>query len=108
MVSGEPSNKKAKLDVELENEMNDKESVNGKGYIDVEGKVLTLDRIIQNIEKTKEEMHKKLYPKYRLKAKKLVKKARKFTIDLNLNMNVTNESNYFGEHDINIIIVMVE
>ena len=44
--------------------------------------------MIENVNKTKEEIRKKLVPRYRVKARKLVNKAKKFTIDLNLNMKV--------------------
>ena len=52
------------------------------------GEGLSFDQMIENVNKTKEEIRKKLVPKYRLKAKRLLQRAKKVTIDLNLNMKL--------------------
>ena len=84
MVSGGECSKQVKTDID-----SDEGSVaEEKGYRDVDGQTLTIDKMIANVQKTKEEIRKRLMPRYKVKARKLVNKAKKFTIDLNLNMNV--------------------
>ena len=84
-VSGETSSNVTKVELET-----DKSVYVGKELpkVDVEGNVLSFDQMIENVNKTKMEIRKKLYPKSRLKAKRILNKAKKFTIDLNLNMKV--------------------
>ena len=45
-------------------------------------------KMLENVKKTKEEIRKKLSKKTNLKAHWLLNQAKKFTIDLNLNMKV--------------------
>ena len=87
MVSGETSPKKVK--VEVENDV----VKEGKNLpkVDVDGNVLSFEQMIENVKKTQMEIRKKLYPKSRLKAKKILNKAKKLTIDLNLNMKVNKQ-----------------
>ena len=73
--------KKIKLD-------EDSECEDGK-FVDCDNEYLSYAKMVENVNKTKQEIQKKLYPKSWLKAKKLLNKAKKFTIDLNLNMKVS-------------------
>ena len=50
---------------------------------------LSYDKMLANVNKTKEEIRKKLSPKYRLKARRLVQRAKEMTIDVNLNMKMS-------------------
>ena len=76
--------------VKKENEVETDSNCEGNniGERDVDGHALTVQKMIENVNKTKEEIRKKLVPRYRVKARKVVNKAKKFTIDLNLNMKV--------------------
>ena len=47
---------------------------------------LSFDQMIANVQKTKEELRKKLVPTYKLKARRLLQRAKKIMIDLNLNI----------------------
>ena len=59
----------------------------------VEEGTLSIAKMLENVEKTKVEMRKKKYPKARLMLSKKTKSNRgKVTIDVNLNMNVTNSN----------------
>ena len=71
MVSGENDAKWPKLE---EVDINSDDSVNN---VDGEGYALTIAKMIENVNKTKMEIRKKLLLKYRLKAQKLVNKAKK-------------------------------
>ena len=50
---------------------------------------LPFSKMVENVKKTKEEMRKKLLPKKKVIARRLIKRAKKFTFDLNINLNVT-------------------
>ena len=78
----EPSSKKDK--VEVEDEADCKLKIQKQGDV-----CLSYKQMVENVRKTKEEMRKKLLPNYRLKAKRLLTKAKKLTVDLNLNLKCT-------------------
>ena len=78
-VSGEPIPKVSKVELE------DPSRSDSEEHDDNFGK-LSFEKMVKNVTRTKLEMQKKLYPKSRLKAKRIVQWACKFTIDLNLNM----------------------
>ena len=77
----EPQEKKVKID-----EIESKDDI---GSIEDEKSSVPLlfyEKMIENVNKTKDEIRKKLYPKLRLKVKRLLKQAKKVTIDLNVNI----------------------
>ena len=77
VVSGEKCEKKIKIDDESTDE-----------EVSKDDNVLSFSKMIENVNKTKEELRRKMFPKSRLKARRLLNKAKKVTIDLNFNMNV--------------------
>ena len=81
-VSGENPSKKLKL--EESNESGDETS-----KVEKQDELLTYDEMIEMLTKLKKKFGKKLYPKSRLKAHRLVKQAKKVSIDLNMNMKFT-------------------
>ena len=50
---------------------------------------LTYEKMLENVKKTKDEMRKKLYKTKKVRARRLVKRAKSMTIDVNLNMKLT-------------------
>ena len=73
--------------VESDYDSDEKSAVVSQGACDVDGHALTFDRMVQNVNKTKE-IRKKLVPRYKVRAKKLLNRPKKVTIDLNVNMKV--------------------
>ena len=83
-VLGQSSQKKIKIDCDSSDVEEDDDSKD----IDF----LSYEKMVENVRKTKEEMRKKLLPKTRLKARRLVKRTQRSLLDLNLNMNVRSKS----------------
>ena len=83
-VCGESLSKRVKLD---EGNVKNEEK---KGQLESKGdeKKLSYAQMMRNVLKTRQELRKKATT-YKVKAKKLVQKAKKFTIDLNLNMKLS-------------------
>ena len=81
-VSGDSSAKKPKLE-------NYEESVVKKVKKEVNStkKGLTYSQMVLNVIRTRNELRKKRMPRFKITAKNLVKRAKKWTIDLNVNMN---------------------
>ena len=85
-ISGVNPCKKVKID---ENESVQESNVE-EGMVQnvkCKGIELSYEQMVANVNKTKEEMRKKLARKFRIKAKQLLKRSRKWTIDVNLNIN---------------------
>ena len=77
-VGGESSLKQVQID-SIDSEEDDKKDVDFLSY----------KKMLENVNKTKEEMRKKLYPRNRLRAQRLLNKAKKLTIDVNLNIKMS-------------------
>ena len=82
-VSGESVSKKIKLEKSGENSGKVESKVRKVG-----NKELTYSQMMRNVIKTRNKLRKKLMPRCKITAKNLVKRAKKWRIDLNVNINV--------------------
>ena len=76
-VSATESHKRPKLDIDSSEEEDRKD-------IDF----LSYEKMVENVKKTKEEMRQKLVKRSKWKARRLVKRAQRLSLDLNLNVKV--------------------
>ena len=85
VIAGEVSSKKVKLDEEV----NEKGEQCVKSEANVTKSPLSYNKMLKNVIKTRGELRIKKYFKTKVRAQRLVSKAKKVTKDVNLNMNLT-------------------
>ena len=81
-MSGENCNKRAKIDETQKSEVKSVKKQSGGVK-----KGLTYSQMVCNVIMTQNELRKKRMPRFKITVKNLVKRSKKWTIDLNVNMN---------------------
>ena len=84
MIAVESGQKKVKIDSDSDESV---KKSHDECKVKQEG-TLSYSQMMKNVVKTRCEMRKRTYGKCALKAKRVLNKAKKFCIDLNLNMNI--------------------